>query len=235
MEYYSSVLIYVNHKEILGESDVSKAFYFSHADSYFPQRNIGDQFWFRPELCSSPAIEEFLGELEKRTPIKVFKSCGFFRLDYPRIYSRSERYTYDYIIHSLIRIPAIAGDLGIKSDSFQELLDGVISKEFHDSFEIHFSFCDVLDKLYPKTLSKKQIKNLAVPYSRTELIAELLRPVAVQHIPSGKFLQAEFFDSNIVESLKINGREDLLREILGDSKKRIKVFPLNVKFRLYAV
>lgn len=240
MTSYSSVLFLDKDKLNLTEADVENAYKVQCFDMYFQRdpENLGT-FWFRPRFPDSKPVQEFLYELSSRTEITIRESLEFYRLEYPYGYDNEDIYILDYLIHQLIRIPAIfnlSTSRSILNKTFQECLEELINIDTFYSFKVLFDYRDVLDRIHSKRLSKSRIRNiLTTGGKQTAIITELLRPCAVEHVPTGKFLQTDIFDKDAIEILQFYGREDLLAEVLGDSPKCIGEFQLDKKFKLHAM
>lgn len=240
MNYYSEVIFLDRTKLDLTDTDVANAQKVQCFDMYFQRdtENLGT-FWFKPKFLKSKPVEEFIDELKSRTRITVRESLGFLSLEYPYGYDKEDIYIFDYLIHQLARIPAIftlSTSRSIVGKSFQKCLEELINIDTFYSFKVLFNYTDVLDRIHSKRLSKSRIKNiLTTGGKQTAIAVELLRPCAVEHVPSGKFLQTDIFDKDAIEILQFYGREDFLEEVLGDAPKNINEFQLDKKFKLHAL
>ncbi len=243
-DIFSHVIYLDTEKQKLSREDLHKAIQARCFDGYFSWRNQDGDFWFQPVISKCPALNEFWAEIEKLTSLRIRRSFGLVSIEYPKEYSRKEIFAYDYLIHQFARIPTILVVTSEEQDeemaeenipaSFQDCIERTIeSGNFYFSFNVHFDYREVLKRLTPGRLSGEVLETiLGGQKKQTWIVSEILRPVAVMHVPTGKFIQRNMYNGDAIELLQFYKQESILEKVLADTPVIIEKFPLHPRLKL---
>lgn len=240
-DIFSHVIYLDVDKPKLSREDLHKATQARCFDGYFFWRNPDGRnpdggFWFRPVISKCPALNEFWTEVEKLSSLRIRRSFGFVSIEYPKEYSRREVFVYDYLLHQFARIPTILVTTSEEEipESFQDCIEKTIQDgNFYFSFNVRFDYREVLKRLTPGRLSGEILETiLGGQKKQTWIVSEILRPVAVVHVPTGKFIQRNMYNEDAIELLQFYGQQLILDKVLADTPAIIEKFPLHPRLKL---